>query len=98
MTREDLRLRLQVLLNDFSDEHKLDEEEIHTIVATMLTLLYSDKSTRLIWYREMQKVASMISQVLKNQGEMMIAALGLSEEEVKKLKEKIKSKGKKVEN
>jgi hypothetical protein len=98
MTREDLRLKLQVLLSEFKNEHKLDEEEIHTIVSTFLVLVYSDKSTRLIWYREMQKVASMISQVLKNQGDMMAAALGLSEEEVKKLKERIKSKNKKVEN
>lgn len=98
MTREDLRLKLQVLLGEFKDEHKLEADEIHTIVTTILTLVYSDKPTRLIWYREMQKVAAMIAEVLKEQGNMIIAALGLSEEEVKKIKDRIKEKDNKVEN
>ena len=98
MTRDDLRLKLQVLLGEFENEHKLEASEIHTIVSTILTLVYSDKSTRLVWYREMQRVAALIAQMLKEQGDVIIAALGLSEEQVKELKERVKSKDDKVEN
>jgi hypothetical protein len=102
MTREDLRLKLQSLLTEFDKEHGLSASEIHTIATTMVTLVYSDKSSRLTWYREMQKVADMISKNLKEQGEMILAGLNLSEEEKKELKKKIEAKignkNKKVEN
>lgn len=100
MTRDDLRLKLQVLLGEFSNEHGLDSGEIHTIVTTMTTLIYSDKNTRLVWYKEMQKVANMIANNLNDQAKMILATLDLTEEEQEELKKKIEERiGKtKVEN
>jgi len=98
MTREDLRLKLQVLLGEFESDHKVKASEIHTIAATIITIIYSDKSTRLVWYSELQKTAKMIGQILKKQADRMAAALGLSKEEIEKMEQRIKSKNGKVEN
>jgi hypothetical protein len=101
MTREDLRLKLQILLDEFHHEHKLDAEETHTIATTMITLMYSNRETMLIWYKEMQRVSDMIAKNLKEQADRIIDTLNLSDEEKEKLMQRVKAqikKGDKVEN
>lgn len=103
MTKKDLRMKLQVLIGEFQKEHKLDIEEIHTIVTTITTLIYSEKPTRLIWYREMQRVSEVIARSLKEQVDMILAALDMSDKEKEKLMKSVKAqvrdkKEDKVEN
>jgi len=97
MVKEDLRIKLQSLLSSFKEDHKLDDDEVHTIAATIATLMYSDKESRLIWYREMQKTAQMISNYLRREAEAMMEMLNLSDEEKRKLIKQAKDP-KKVEN
>jgi len=98
MGKEDLRVKLQVLLNEFENEHKMSEEEIHTIATTIMALAYSDKSTRQIWYKEMREVAIKISNLLKDREKMIEEALGMSEEEIKSFRRKVLNKKNKVKN
>lgn len=100
LTKEDLRLRLQVLLKDFQHEHKLDAEEIYIIATTIITLIYSTVPIRRIWYTEMKKVSSLIAKTLEAQAEAILNNLNLSTEQKEELKKRAcaKIKKSKVEN
>lgn len=98
MTRKDAKLKIKVLLSNYKD-HNLTETEIDTIATTISTLVYSEKSTRIMWYAGMEKVAEQITNFLHEQGEKIIAALNLTKEEEDELRQKVKAKRKeKVEN
>jgi hypothetical protein len=92
MTKKSLELKLETLLNEFQSEHGLLGEEIYAIANTMTTLIYSDRSTRNLWYKEMVKVSTMISKALRGKANEIIASLNLSEEEKEKMMKKIKEK------
>jgi len=101
MTREDLRLKLQVLLGEFQSEHNLTDDEIYTIAMTFSSLMYSEPQTRLIWYKEMKKVADFIANILAEQAENIMDALKMSDEEKEDFKKRVNEKSKdkdKVEN
>lgn len=101
MTSQDAKLKIKMLLNSYKD-HDLNETEIETISIVISTLMYSEHSTRIMWYSGMEHVASRISNALKKQGDDLIKMMNLSKEEEKelraKVKNKIKVKTKKVEN
>lgn len=92
MTKSDLRLKVELLLKEFQKEHNLGDDEIHTIAITVMTLVYSDKQTRSIWYNEMRKTAELISNNFKNQADVILESLNLPEDEKKKLIESIRAK------
>lgn len=100
MTREDLRVKLQVLLSEFSNEHHLSDDEIYTISFTLSSLMYSDQSTRLLWYKEMSKVADIISKSLHDEAEQLMDKLNMTSEERAAFKKRIEAafKNSKVEN
>jgi hypothetical protein len=97
MKREDLRLKLQMLLGE---EHSLSDEETQAIAYTITTLVYSSRATKLLWYKEMQRVSSVISQSLHERAEEIMNELNMSEEEKAEYRKNAKSKAKndKLEN
>ena len=101
MARENLRLKLQSILSEFSEETGINEEEAHVLAVTMTTLVYSEHSVRQAWYAEMQRTSNLIAEMYRKKAEIILASMNLTEEEKEKVKKEVERKVKekdKVDN
>jgi len=87
---DDFRVELQALLRKFTDANDVSDGECHTLALTIVNVVTSDLDIRQKFYKTMQAFAKERAKECRQQFDMILAGLDMTDEEKEKLLERIK--------
>lgn len=88
---EEFRIELQALLRKFTDTDDVSDDECYTVALTMVNVMTSKLEIRQKFYRTMQIFAKDRAKECKQQFDMILAGLDITDEEKEELVKRVKA-------